>query len=84
MKEGRIHWHAVKLEVVNRSQRTRDRPKCDELQSIMTGSGIVKAGDHRGRSLVVESPIYIHSSKALFTPITLFSLMFLSSAYLKD
>ena len=44
MKEGRIHWHAVKLEVVNRSQRMRDRPERDDLYSIMIGSGRVKVG----------------------------------------
>ena len=60
MKEGRIHWHAVKLEVVNCSQRMRDRPERDELQSIMIGLGRVKVGDSRGRSSATKSPIYIH------------------------
>ena len=31
MKEGRIHWHVVKLEVVNHSQRMRDHPEHDKL-----------------------------------------------------
>ena len=50
----------------------------------MTGSGIVKAGDRRGRSLMGEFPIYIHSSEALFTSIYLLPLLFLSSDHLKD
>ena len=31
MREGCIHWHAIKLEVVNHSQRMRYPPERDEL-----------------------------------------------------
>ena len=59
MKEGCIHWHAVKLKVVNRSQKMRDWLKRGERQGIMARSGRAKDGGCRRILSAIESPIYV-------------------------
>ena len=81
--EDRIIWHAVKLTVVNRSQRRRDWIERGKEQDIMTGLGRVKEGGYVNFSSAAASPIYAHMSEALLLSNILYSFQVLTSIWPK-